>query len=109
MNMDGYPDTTAEKAIARVMKQERNKRMRDLESTIVLMTSPYYKERFKAEYFQLKIRVEKLKRMVQNWDNLTFKPTCKKETYITQLDAMNIYLTILEYRAQIEDIELNDL
>ena len=27
MNMDGYPDTTAEKAIARVMKQERNKRM----------------------------------------------------------------------------------
>lgn len=112
MNLDGYPDPTAEIAISRAMKLEKIKRRKrmELESTIVWMTSPYYKERFKAEYFQLKIRFEKLQRMVSNWDNLKFEPTCKKETYITQLDAMRIYLTILEYRAEIEGIDLkNDL
>lgn len=105
MNFDGYPDPTAEIAISRVMKAERKKRM-ELESTIVWMTSPYYKERFKAEYYQLKIRFNKLQKMVSGWDNLKFEPSCQKETYITQLDAMRIYLTILEYRAEIEGIDL---
>lgn len=50
MNIDGYPDPTAEIAISRTMKLEKIKRRKrmELESTIVWMTSPYYKERFKA-------------------------------------------------------------
>ena len=38
------------------------------------MTSKDYKERFKAEYYQLKIRYEKLDAMIKNWDNLSFEP-----------------------------------
>ena len=39
-----------------------------LEETKDLMCSPNYKERFKAEYYQLKIRYEKLKAMCEKWE-----------------------------------------
>ena len=88
--------------------EERPKdRVDTLEDTIGLMTSADYKDRFKAEYYQLKIRYEKLDNMVKNWDNLSFEPTCSKETFNTQLEIMLDYLKILELRAMIEDIELN--
>ena len=32
----------------------------ELKDTIEMMTSQYYKDRFKAEYYQTKIRAEKL-------------------------------------------------
>lgn len=41
----------------------------ELKDTATLMVSSNYKERFKAEYYQLKIRLEKLKYMLQKWDN----------------------------------------
>lgn len=41
----------------------------ELKDTATLMVSSYYKERFKAEYYQLKIRLEKLKCMLQKWGN----------------------------------------
>ena len=41
----------------------------ELKDTTTLMVSSDYKERFKAEYYQLKIRLEKLKCMLQKWDN----------------------------------------
>ena len=41
----------------------------ELKDTATLMVSSNYKERFKAEYYQLKIRLEKLKCMLQKWDN----------------------------------------
>ena len=41
----------------------------ELKDTATLMVSSDYKERFKAEYYQLKIRLEKLKCMLQKWDN----------------------------------------
>lgn len=78
----------------------------ELNKTIELMQSPDYKDRFIAEYYQTKIRFEKLSNMVLNWDNLSFVPTCPKSTYILQLEYMEKYLAVLELRAVAEDIVL---
>lgn len=79
-----------------------------LAATATLMTSEDYKDRFKAEYIQLKNRYEGLKGMTDNWDNgtLNFTPTCPRATYNFQLRAMKEYLDILEVRAKIEGINL---
>ena len=79
-----------------------------LEETKDLMCSPDYKERFKAEYYQLKIRYEKLKAMCEKWDKgeLDFTPTCPRYIYRRQLDKMAGYLSVLEERADIEGVEL---
>ena len=107
MNKSGYPDPTAEKAVAHVMKEnKRAKRMMQLKDTIEMMTSKDYKERFKAEYYQLKIRYNKLKVMVDAWDNLSFTPTCSRQTYCLQLEAMRSYINILEHRAKAEGVIL---
>lgn len=88
-------------------KEQPKNRVDTLEDTIDLMKSADYKERFEAEYYQLKIRRDKLQKMWDNWDILQFNPTCKKEVYTAQLTAMNIYLDVLKQRAEIEGIELN--
>lgn len=79
-----------------------------LEETKDLMCSPDYKERFKAEYFQLKIRYEKLKSMCEKWDKgeLDFTPTYPRYIYKRQLDKMAGYLRILEEIADFEEVEL---
>lgn len=68
-----------------------------------------YKERFKAEYHQVKIRFDRLVEMCKAWDEGTLKfiPTCPREIYNRQLTAMKDYMTILEERAAIESVELN--
>lgn len=80
----------------------------ELKDTIELMKSEDYKERFKAEYLQLKIRVEGLRKMLIKWDagKLDFAPPCPRATYLTQKRYMEEYLNQLEVRAEIEDIEL---
>lgn len=82
-----------------------------LNDTIEMMTSEDYKERFKAEYYQLTIRFKGLKAMLEKWDNrtLNFKPTCPRSTYNTQIKAMADYIAVLEARAVMEGIELNDV
>ena len=80
--------------------------MMELEDTIEDMLSSDYKRRFIAEYNQLKIRYDKLRNMVDNWDNLKFKPTCEKEDFELQLYFMLGYLDILNNRAEIEGIDL---
>ena len=77
--------------------------------TSEMMKSSDYKERFIAEYMQLKYRYEGLSRMINNWDNgtLNFTPTCPRATYNFQLRAMKEYLDILEIRAKIENVNLN--
>lgn len=84
--------------------------MNNLKDTKGLMVSPNYKERFKAEYWQLKIRFESLKRMCNTWDNgkLDFTPTCKREIYDRQLTYMKGYLDVLEERARIEGVNLDE-
>ena len=82
--------------------------MKELKETVELMTSADYKERFKAEYEQVKIRFEKLKVMLDEWDNgtLEFTPTCNRGIYNFQIKAMGEYITCLETRAVIENVEL---
>ena len=79
-----------------------------LKDTIDLMVSEDYKERFLAEYQQLKIRYDGLCNMIDKWDKneLTFTPACPRSTYNLQLSAMEDYLTVLEARAVMEGIEL---
>lgn len=81
----------------------------ELKETVELMNSNDYKERFLAEYFQVKIRYDKLKAMVEKWDKreLNFTPTCPRATYNIQLDGMKRYIDILEIRAKIENVDLN--
>lgn len=82
----------------------------ELRDTISMMTSSDYKERFKAEYYQVKIRYEKLIAMVNKWDSgeLNFIPTCPREIYDEQLAYMENYMYILEHRAKLEGVDLND-
>lgn len=79
-----------------------------LKDTIDLMVSEDYKERFLAEYQQLKIRYDGLCNMIDKWDKgeLNFKPTCPRSVYDLQLKAMKDYLVILAERAIMEGIEL---
>lgn len=79
-----------------------------LKDTIDLMVSNDYKERFLAEYEQLKIRYDGLYNMLNKWDKgeLNFKPTCPRSIYDIQLSTMKDYLAVLEERAVMERIEL---
>jgi len=80
-----------------------------LNETIEMMNSIDYKERFKAEYYQLKIRFCGLMNMLDAWNNdkLTFEPTCPRSTYDLQLRAMRDYMSIIEMRAVMEHIDLD--
>ena len=79
-----------------------------LPATAVGMMSEDYKERFKAEYKQLVIRFEGLKKMLKKWDEgtIAFEPTCPRSTYDMQLKAMSEYIAVLEARAVMEDVDL---
>lgn len=81
----------------------------ELKDTIELMNSNDYKERFKAEYLQTKIRYEKLHKIVIKYEagTLEFEPSCSLEILKEQKSYMGNYLRILEIRAEIEKIELN--
>ena len=80
----------------------------ELKETVKLMESEDYKERFKAEYYQIVIRYKKLFAMLEKWDNgtLEFNPTCPRSTYNIQVKAMTDYIAILEARAVMEGIVL---
>ena len=80
----------------------------ELARTCELMVSPDYKERFKAEYLQLKNRLNGLKHMLNAWDDgkLNFTPTCPRDLYDKQVEGMELYLNVLTQRAAIEKVEL---
>ncbi len=80
----------------------------DLKDTIEMMQSADYKERFKAEYYQTKIRYTNLHNMLIKADagTLEFTPTCPLDLLRDQKANMGKYLYCLEVRAQIEGIEL---
>ncbi len=79
-----------------------------LYETIEMMNSVDFKERFKAEYYQLSIRLDALVSMLNKWGNgaLNFTPKCSKETLENQVIFMQGYKKILELRADIEEVEL---
>ena len=80
----------------------------ELKNTVDLMLSKDFKDRFKAEYYQLKDRTEKLEKMLYGYRNntLKFKPKCNYELLDAQLSSMKTYLNILKERAKIENISL---
>lgn len=79
-----------------------------IKDTVSMMNSADYKERFKAEYFQLEIRIDKLTSMLSAWDvgELKFQPTCSYALLEAQLNAMKTYAYLLRERAEIEGIKL---
>lgn len=80
----------------------------ELERLIELMKSEDYKDRFRAEYYQLEDRIDKLVNMLEKYKagTLDFTPSCSYELLNGQLKAMNEYLQYLTIRAEIEGIEL---
>ena len=92
--------------------------MKELRQTIDMMTSDDYKERFKAEYYQLKIRYERLKKFNNKIEaaermklygnkSLSAPPHDYPDNLLQeQQRTMREYLHILEVRAEIENIEL---
>lgn len=81
----------------------------ELNDTINLMNNSDYKKRFQAEYYQTKIRYEKLcKMLVKNEaKTLGFTPICPIEVLEDQKYNMEQYLKSLQIRAEIENIELD--
>jgi len=89
--------------------------MKTLKETAKSMGSNDYKERFIAEYWQLKIRYEKLKNFcnrIELWRDYGVgeEPEfdCPYGLLKDQLYVMNEYLNILEQRAIVEKINLEE-
>lgn len=90
----------------------------ELKDTIKLMESENYKDRFKAEYYQTKIRYYKLKSLnnkIEAYRYLDYdkrdimeepKHACPIDMLRNQQRIMGDYLHLLEVRAEIEQIEL---
>lgn len=80
-----------------------------LNETAEMMNSADYKERFRAEYLQLKIRIDGLKSMLEKYKagTLPFKPSCSYDLLNSQLRVMTQYKMTLEERAKIENIDLD--
>ena len=87
--------------------------MNDLSFTKVLMESTDYRQRFVAEYWQTKIRYERLKdfcnkieaaRLMKKEEPIHDVP---EKTLRDQQRAMGEYLHILEIRSIIEHIDLD--
>ena len=79
-----------------------------LYQTAELMNSVDYKDRFKAEYLQLKIRMNGLKTMLDKYKagTLPFKPSCSYDLLNRQYKVMILYASYLEERAKIENIDI---
>lgn len=88
--------------------------MKELKETVKLMNSDSYKDRFIAEYWQTKIRYEKLKDFNNKIEaaiiNCTDEPEhdCPLHLLREQQAAMGKYLHMLDLRAVIEKINLED-
>ena len=80
----------------------------ELKDTIEMMGSSDYRERFRAEYYQLLLRLDALTGMLIKQENnmLDFEPKCSKETLENQVIFMQGYMGILRLRAEIEGMEL---
>mgnify|MGYP007122041147 CR=1 FL=1 len=82
--------------------------MTELSETIDLMQSYDYKERFLAEYWQTKIRYDKLDEMTVKMEagTLNFTPNCSLDLLKQQKACMGNYLRTLKIRAEKEGITL---
>ena len=83
----------------------------ELKDTIEMMNSKDYKERFKAEYYQTKIRYDKLDKLTVQYEagTLDFTPSCSLEVLKEQKKYMGNYVRMLRIRAEIEGINLSEV
>lgn len=81
----------------------------DLKDTIADMLSEDYRERFRAEYKQVVIRLSKLKAIITKYHNyeLDFNINCPISVLERQLYIMEQYEAILRERASHEGINLD--
>ena len=82
----------------------------ELKDTVEMMLSDDYKERFRAEYFQVENRIQGLVKMIDKYDNGTLEFPCTAvsiELVINQLMNMKRYSKYLVSRAEINDINLD--
>ena len=82
----------------------------ELKDTVKLMTSSDYKDRFRAEYYQLHERIAKLSEMLYKYKYklLDFTPKCNYDILYKQLKYMEHYEATLWDRAIIEGIDLKE-
>lgn len=68
-----------------------------------------YQKRFVIEYRELDERTRKLGDMLRKWDagELDFTPACPRPLLDQQFETMNRYGETLQYRAEIEGIDLD--
>lgn len=96
----------------RKIKEKKEKNNMELKETVELMNSKDYKERFVAEYHQVKIRYEKLKNFCNKIEveemlgKEVTKHDCPLELLREQQKYMGLYLSVLEKRALIEKVVL---
>ena len=87
----------------------------ELKDTVKGMTSEDYRERFVAEYQQLKIRYGKLRKYCNSIQSAQLSGDTEKEPphdcplqlLQRQLRVMGQYLHVLELRADIEEVEID--
>lgn len=81
---------------------------KNLEQTVFLMLSDDYKDRFRAEYYQLKTRKENLEELITKYEanTLNFEPKCSIDLLKRQLEIMTEYMHVLNVRAEIENITI---
>ena len=82
-----------------------------LQDTIKGMTSQDYKERFRAEYFQLQNRIEAFDKTLVDYrkGKLKFETKCTLKMMDGQMNTMIMYRTHLEAVAKVEDISLEEV
>ena len=96
----------------RKIKEKKEENNKELKEKVELMNSEDYKERFIAEYHQVKIRYEKLKNFCNKIEveemlgKEVTKHDCQLELLREQQKCMGLYLSVLEKRALIENIVL---
>lgn len=99
--------------------EEKETNCTDFDHTIEMMLSSDYRERFKAEYYQTKIRYEKLKAFCNRIEAAHIMNARREQATVVmpkhdvpydilreQQKIMGEYLHTLEIRAVIEDIRL---
>ena len=77
----------------------------ELKDTITLMTSNDYRDRLKAEYLQLKIRMDRLNYFL----NRDPSPLVRLDLMATQYKVMNSYQKLLEVRLLDEEIDIEEI
>jgi len=96
----------------RKIKEKKEENNKELKEKVELMNSEDYKERFIAEYHQVKIRYEKLKNFCNKIEveemlgKEVTKHDCPLELLREQQKYMGLYLSVLEKRALIENVVL---